>query len=69
MDQVKLIEEAQAADETVRDLEARLVPARQRLYDAVCEAHKAGVPYRSLGRSLGVSASRIAQIVTGSRRA
>jgi hypothetical protein len=58
----KLAAVTRAADE-LRAAEGDLERARKRFRQALREAHEAGAPHSMLGRLLGLSRQRIAQII------
>jgi hypothetical protein len=60
----KLSAVSEAAEE-VRTVEADLEDAREKLRQALEEAHDAGAPYSLLGDLAGLSRQRVSQLVSG----
>lgn len=56
---------AERAASRVERAEAELEAARVELRSALVDAHGAGVTFATLGRAIGLSRQRVAQIVAG----
>lgn len=56
------IQDVTAALDALRAAEADVARLRQRFHDAIRAAHRAGASYSAIGRALGISRQRVAEI-------
>jgi hypothetical protein len=57
---LKAVEDAESR---YRDAEDAIEEERERFYEALKEAHRAGASFALLGRTVGLSRQRVAQII------